>query len=436
MIIGMPIRRLALALFWAGLSSLSPVGLLAQFDQYKSPGSPAENAQSRKEALDVAIEEAKWRLGRLRVDPWLSLRNIEYVDNAFGVTEGVKVSDITATVGAGLRAYLPTGGKMVWAAHILPEYVYWQDLSERRSVNGRYGVGAFGFFNHLTFEATANRDQALGFATSEVLQQVRLRSDRAGLSFDLKISGPLSIFASGAQIELRNLVQGDDPRLAPLDQLDRDETLLRAGLRYRFPGGLSVGFGSERSEVKFVTAGGTADDRSNEGDSPFVEILQQGGNSLLRVEVVQRSLEPSPDSRFLPYDATTTSFEARFNLKGRVVPWIYGSRSLIYSLDDSYSDFQDDRIGLSLDRSLGWRTQLRIYGEKGTNDYRAVASGTPDRQDDTLSFGAVLSFKMRRSASLSFQAARTKIDSNLPGFDRSITTFGGGLSFGSRGSWY
>jgi hypothetical protein len=393
-------------------------------------------AQSRKDALDAAVEEAKWRLGRLRVDPWLSLRNLEYVDNAFGVTEGEKISDITVTVGAGFRAYLPTGGKLVWAAHALPEYVYWQDLSERRSVNGRYGVGAFGFFNHLTFEATANRDQELGFATSEVLQQIRFLHDRAALSADLKLSGQISVFASGAQIETRNLVQDDDPRLAPLNQLDRDATILRAGLRYRLPGGLSVGIGSERSETEFVPTGSPADDRSNEGDSPFVEILQQGGNSLLRVEVVKRTLEPSPGSRFVPYDATTTNFEARFNLKGRLVPWIYGGRSLIYSIDDRYSDFQDDRIGLSLDRSLGWRTQFRIYGEKGRNDYRALTSGAPDRRDDTLSLGGVLTFKLRRSATLSLSAARTTIDSNLPGFDRSITTFGGGLSFGGRGAWY
>ena len=86
--------------------------------------------------------DAPWRLGAVRVQPWLGLRDVAYIDNVFGSADDPE-SDLTLTFGAGLKAYLPVGEKVVLAAHILPEYVWWRDNDQLSDWHYRYGAGGY-----------------------------------------------------------------------------------------------------------------------------------------------------------------------------------------------------------------------------------------------------------------------------------------------------
>jgi hypothetical protein len=153
--------------------------------------------------------------------------------------------------------------------------------------------------------------------------------------------------------------------------------------------------------------------------------------------VARRSLEPLAGSDFEPYEETTAAFEVGLNTAGRLATSFYGSRNLVYSLAEGYSDFQDDRAGVALERDLGWRTRLRVFGEVGRNGYRAAAPGVAAREDDTRSFGAAFNFKVGEASGFTLQVSHTELDSNLPGLDRSVTAVGTGLSLGGRKtSWY
>lgn len=420
-------RLLALALLLVEARSA-----LAQFDQYTEPGGPAGRPISRQEELEGKMEEAPLRLGVVRVTPWIGVYDVQYVDNVLGTPgEDEKTSDLTGTIGAGLRAYLRTGPKVIWAAHLLPEYVAWQDLDERRSVNGRYGVLGYGFFNRLTLEALAERDQRQRLASLEVPEQVHLRNERGRLSLDLKATGRISVFASGEVARTRNVVK--DPAQAPLDLLDRDASYLRAGLRWHMPRGWSVGLGAERSQAEFEQGGL---DLSNAGTSPVVEVLWDREEHYLRFEAAQRSLEPRQGSSFVPFDETTASLEAGFNAESRLPIWVYGRRGLVYSLAGDYPYFTDDRLGVAGQLRFGWRTDLTLFGEIGRHDYTAAAAGVADRRDDTSAYGAGLGFGLGRSARLTISARRLELDSNLPLLDRSVTFLGVGVTLGGRrGEW-
>ncbi|HXO18897.1 MAG TPA: hypothetical protein VOA87_03110, partial [Thermoanaerobaculia bacterium] len=320
-----PARR-SRAVLLGLLAGLLPLAAWAQFDQYTAPGGPAGRPEDRKGALENASAEARWRLGQLRVEPWIGLKDLEYVDNAFGAPGG-KTGDYTATVGAGLRAYLHSGPKLIWAAHALPEYVWWKDLSERRRVNGRYGIGAFGFWNHLNLEATATRDQEQRVTTPELPEPVHSRTDRAHLSLDAPIGGRLSVFGSGEKGQFRSLVRGtsgSDPAESSLALLDRDETIWRAGLRYNLPRRWSVGLGGERSQVDFVNPAvrlSAFADRSNSGTSPLLQIRHDSKEVFLSLEAVRRSLSPSGGSSFVPFKSTTVDGQAGFNTARRLSYW-------------------------------------------------------------------------------------------------------------------
>lgn len=422
------------------LTVLSPAGAWAQFDQYTAPGRSTDRPGDRKEVLEEAMEEARWHLGKVRLDPWLSLSEIEYFDNAFGGSEEGEdaTADVTATVGAGVRAYLPAGPSAVLTAHVLPEYVWWKEVAARRRLNGRYGVGAFGFFNHLAVEATAARDQQRGFASPEFPQPVSTRADRAGLSAELAVTGRISLFAGAEDVALRNLLDEDeesDPRVPRFDQLDRDETILRGGLRYRLPRRWSVGFGAERTEVEFLPVPG-GEDRSNSGTSPFFLLEHVSKATHLALEVSRRTLDPEPGSAFVPYEATAASFLAGFNTNQRLSYVLYGRRGIVYSLLPGYSYFQDDRLGGAVQAALGWRTRLRVYAEGGRDDYTRQGLDVPVRQDDIRAYGLTVGFEAWRRAMLVLRFARSEYDSDLPGADRSLATFGAGLTLGgSRASW-
>lgn len=429
------LTRRTLALVVVGMALAGRIE--AQFDQYTAPGGPAGRQDSRKEALEKAVEQARWRFGALRVDPWVGLKDVDYVDNALGTPSGGKVGDVTATVGAGLRAYLRTGPKLTWAAHALPEYVWWRDLADRRRLDGRFGVGAFAFGNRLTFEVTATREQTQQIATPEVLQAIHVRSDRGELTLDAPLGGAFSLFGSVARLGVRNLSpgRGADREEAELAGLDRDETLSTGGLRWHLPGRWLLGLGVQRSDVTFLRRGGLFD-RSSTGTSPVAELSHDAAGLSVGIQVSRRTLDPKPGSTFVPYRGATADGSIGLRTDRRLSFWLYGGRSLVYSIEPGYSYLRNDQGGAAALWKLGWRTNLRVFGEAGRQGYTTLSAGLPDRRDTSRSYGAEVSLSLARGGILSLRASRSAFRSNLPGFDRAVASFGAGVSFGGRGTWY
>lgn len=421
--------RLAFLVCFGAVSAGAP--LLAQFDEYKPPGGVVEPPADRKGSLDKAAEDARWHLGPLRLAPWWELKDIQYVDNAFGAS-GEKEGDITASMGAGLRAYLHTGPKIYWVVRALPEYVWWRENTERRRLGGRYGVGAFAFFNRLTVEATAEKTLEQAFLSPEVAALARAGSTRGSVVADLSVTDRISLFTELKRSELRTEVSSGE---APFDQFDRDETFLRGGARYRLRRGFSIGLGVERATIEFIDAPGRLD-RSSSGTSPFLELRQQNEDRFFNLEVASRSADPRPGSSFVPFDSATARFTAGFKTGHRLSSSVYGSRGIVYTLAAGYSYLEDDRVGASLDVKVSSRTSARVFLEAGRNDYRVATPGTPERQDDLLAYGASLTLTTGRASSVGLRFGRLDVRSDLAAFDRSVTTIGAGITFrGGEQGW-
>jgi len=424
-------RPLAFFFFVGAASIAAPV--LAQFDEYRPPGGLVEPPADRKGALDNAADDARWHLGPVRLAPWWELRDIQYVDNAFGES-GAKQGDITASMGAGLRAYFHTGPKIYWAVRALPEYVWWQKTAERRRLGGRYGVGAFAFFNHLIVEATGERTLEQAFISPEVSALARAQTARGSLGLDFRITDRISVFGKFEKIGLRSSVSLSAGEAA-FDQFDRDETLLRGGARYRLPRGFSIGVGVERAVIDFVDAPGRLD-RSSEGTSPFIELRQQNEDRFFDLEVASRSADPRPGSSFVPFDSATAKLAAGFKTGSRLTTSVYGSRGIVYTLAAGYSYLEDDRVGAALGIKLSPRTSARVFAEVGRDDFSVATPGTPERRDDLRAYGASLDLSTGRTSSFGIRLSRLEIDSNLPGFDRTVTAIGGGITFrGGDAGW-
>jgi hypothetical protein len=386
---------------------------------YVAPGSLLERPASKKEQMEQALENARWRLGPLRLAPWFAIRDAAYVSDVFAGSAGREEPDFTITAAAGLQGYVPFGRKVFFAFDALPQYVWWQEQEDRRRVNGYYGIGLFGFFNHLNVETTARRAEEQGIITPEFAQRIHSRHDRLELTADLEVASSLFVFGAASAAELRALVEDldPDPRLPQFQQLDREERVIRGGIEYRRDKRLRVAVGVERSEAEFLDP---TRDLSNSGTSPLFELGYDTPRLKIASALAFRSLKPERGSQFEPFDETTGQLRLTLAPRWRLSYSLYGSRDLTYSLDRDHSSFTSSRIGLSISSRLGSSSSMEVFGEVGTHEYPASLTATA-RDDDFTGYGAAVHLKIREPLLVNAGITRSEINSPVPGLDRSLT---------------
>jgi hypothetical protein len=401
----------------------------AAWAQYTPPGGPQERPETRRAALERAVKNARYRLGPVRLAPWIGVQDLAYLANLGGTTAGVD-SDLTGTLGAGLRAYLRTG-KVTWTAQALPQYVWWRRLSDRRRLNGHYGLGLFGYWNRLSVEATADREEVQQILTPELLQPLTSRDTRGQLNLEAEIARGVFAFAEGAFTRRTHLTGGIGDLVAQrLELLDRKESTERAGVRLRSHGGFSLGLGVERDAVDFHDAREL--DRSNAGTSPRLEVRWNRPRLYVLADLVATSLKATHGSDFVPYHQVTGEAAVMLHAGRLLEGSLYASRGLGYSLQPDYAYLEDQRVGEALRLKLGRRAWTRAFVETGRDDYTRLHPLVPRRSDHLVSYGGSLEVQLVGAASFTLQATRTRFDSNLPGFDRAITSIGGTLNLVGR----
>jgi hypothetical protein len=354
---------------------------------------------------------------------------VAYVRDLFGA--GGTRADVTATVGAGFRAYLRTGRKVTWIAHALPEYVWWQKRTEARHLNLSGGLETVLLLNRLTIDAAASRVEQQRILTPELPELVNTRTDLGRLDAELELSAALRPFISARWSRQDGLVEDrqDDPAVERLALLDREEQVVRGGLHWYPRRDWMIGVGVERSRADFDRS---ALDTSNQGTSPVLELIVERPRIFFRAELAARSYEATAGSRFVGYDGVTGSVSLNLVPRSRLDTWLYAGRDLIYSLEADYPYLEDERIGLSLGTGIGERAYVRVFAETGSNEYTAFSPTSPHRTNDLTAYGGSLRFSLTETLGFSVQLMRLDLDSNLPGRDLSHTS--GGLTISLRGN--
>jgi hypothetical protein len=406
----------------------------AQFTQYADPGSLSNRAIPTKEGLEKAMEQARWNLGPVRVAPWFALKNVTYNDNVFGSPDD-PVSDFTATVGAGLHAYLPIGPKFVVGAVAMPEYVWWNDLENLRGDSGRYGGGLFGYFNRLTVEAQAFDIQEQGYVSAELVRPVDTSRKVGSASLEVRIFERLWVIGRASETRWRYDPGEQDLAGAQFLLLDRDETSVGGGLRYAWSEAFSVAVGLGKVENTFVRE---LRDRSNSGTTPFLEVRYDGKRWWGAATVSRPDLEAQEGSRFVAFNDTVGRAQLAWRPAGEGEIQVYGQRGVSYSVSFDSQYARTDRWGVAVQGGLGWRTACRVFWETGTSRY-IVAEGSPvaGHDEDVSSYGGAASIDLGRSTTLTLQVSRESFAAPAPHPDRSLTRIQTGLSFGGRGAgWW
>ncbi len=391
--------------------------------QYTAPGSSVSGAgyPPDEEKLRESLEEARWRLGVIRLEPWIGVRDAAFVTSSETLDE-----DVTATFGAGLRGYLKTGRRLIWAAHAMPEYVWWQSNSEKESLNGRYGLGMFAYFNRLDLELSFRRSEKQSFFSSEIQELTTLETDSTRLNMELELAARFFLYGAFSLADIRG-----EERDVLFQALDRETESARIGIRYRSPRSWWASAGFEDLEENFAE---TARPLSHTGQAGVFGLGYEGAKFSLAANLEYRSLEAVEGSSFVELDTTTGIVETLWGLQRSVDLFVYGRRQLGYSVKATSSSILSDRLGLRLDVQLRG-SRLDLVAEVGEDDYQSVAGEPAERLDDVTSLGASLFFNVRQSFIVKLGVLHTEFDSNIDtgpnNFDRDVTAWTATIQLGS-----
>jgi len=410
---------------WIGSLILGAAAIAeAQFDQYTSPGSLANEVNPRRQRIEEGWEDAHWDFGNLRLDPRFEIRDLGYVDNVLSDFEGEEqVSDTRATVGAGLAAYWRAGNNLYATAFVAPQYNWWLDLDSLRGLSVSGGVGVHAFFNQLTFSIdgrTVEQEQPLN---AEFEVPVEIKDESLGASLELDLSERLSLVVGASTTETRHgdeidaLVEGFEAR-----SLDRDVDRLRAGIGLALGSLVEIVLGVEDLQTDFLVdpAG-----RSSSGTDPFVDLRFEGNRLSAAVSSVIRNLDfaAAADPALgdpASFEDTTGSLRIGIELSQNSTFYLYGGSTLVYSALEDSTYLSEERLGGKFQVDLRSRLRSQLIAEFGDNEYTGLQDEL-DRLDDFRTLGANLVFELGPSSALRFEVSETRYDSNQPEFDRSAT---------------
>jgi hypothetical protein len=390
---------------------------------------PRQRLVPREEQIRHELEDSSLRLGPFRLHPTFLLRDLGYNNNVYGTPEN-PVSDWSATVGAGTKWILPFGPKMYVRGNAVADYTWYAELADRRILGGTYDVTVTGLFNRLSVEAGAGTQKTFTVLSSEIDSNVVRKLDHVLFDAEIDLLQRLSLFASARAeshaYEAPGVIGGD---LSRLDDLAREEELVRGGVRYRFRSFLDVSVAAERTESTFDRA---LTGRDNTSEAIVLGLHYDRPRAYLNLNVASREGRGMVGSLFPDYDATTGSYFASYSLVAPIEVQAYGHRKPVFSVFENSAFFLEDRNGAALLFRLGDRVVMRVFGEAGQNEYPKPASGgiTLLRFDDALTYGGGFAVRLFRSAAFTVLVTQSEFDSNLDNFDRSVIRVQSGISFG------
>jgi hypothetical protein len=415
-------------------AALAGAPAAAQFVQYTAPGSLGDQPVTTQEQLEATMELAPWKLGPLQLGPWFELRDVSWVQDITG--EDPDDYDLTATASAGLHGYLPFSRKLVLGAYWLPEYVWWDDNEQRSLWNWRSGAGLFGFFNRLTVEARFVDDRQQNYLSTEFEQLINVsrRGPRAGL--DIEFLRRLHLFGRYSMDEWRYREEDlpEDAGVTLVD-LDRDEEIITAGLRYAPTETVSIGAGYQWYAADFINP---ERDRSNEGSGPVIELKATGKRLRLDASIARLELVPSDvDSQFLAFTETSGDANAAWKPGSRLEFQLYGWRRPSYTLSDPSPYYLTERWGLAVVLPLGRLLNSRVYWEDGQDLYTEIPGTRVERRDDVSSVGLDFDMPLGRGLSFHLGGMRSDYESSEPGQDRTVERVQFSLRLSGPGSgWW
>ena len=185
--------------------------------------------------LERITEQARWRLGRIWIDPSLSF-SFQYDSNIYGASEqNEPVSDYVATTSIPLTFYLISGDWLMFSFLASPQYVHFFEISSERALNASYSPGLrMLLFNNfvLSGEYQFSRTKERWLAEVETRVTREIQGWSSSLFYETSRSTSIGLSFSDLDISYEDASVGDTESDI-LRGLNRNEKISRLEFYYR-----------------------------------------------------------------------------------------------------------------------------------------------------------------------------------------------------------
>ncbi|MDQ2980466.1 MAG: hypothetical protein M3R62_14750 [Acidobacteriota bacterium] len=425
--------------------SLALVGRDIALAQLATDQVPRERTVPVEDAVKEQLKSARYRLGPIRILPRLFVSNAGYDSNVFGTPKnceqimdchGPKTADWTATVSAGARFVAPVGSKMFVTGDALPEYTWYRELTSRRTLGGFYRASLYGFFNRMSIEARGYSSKTFGPLSSETETRIVEVATDGSANIELDVSRSISAFV-GAEIRRSRLGLGGETSAVSVDvkQLDRDDEVARAGIRYRISPQWDVTLGAEGTRALFVEA---PEKRNNQSIAYLLGIHYRRPRFFASLSGGRREGQAYQGSIFPDYSTSTYSYYASYFVTRKLELQGFGHRGVLLgsplaaNLVFNNLFFVESRNGGGINVEVHPHLLLKAQAEYGTNEFPApvlVGTTLTKRTDKVSIVAGGFSALLYKGVVLTGLATRQKYDSVVPSLSRTVDRFTTSLSF-------
>jgi opacity protein-like surface antigen len=393
---------------------------------------PRTRTVTTREVVDADMESARLSLGPLRVIPMIVMDEAGYDSNVFNAPQSRPeeiVGDWTATVGFGGRGILPMGSKMFLRLIAVPQYIWYNQLADRRTWAGDFGGSYLALGNRLQFEATGRLNRGLTLLSSETQATVVETDTTVGGKLEVGLTRALSLVGGVRWRQTRYLPESQAGSPEPIDvQLfDRTDTSALAGLRLRLTSSLDVTGGVQGTRAEFDENSLLRDNQTYaflggiHFDRPRFFVNLAGG---------YRRAGSFNGSSFPDYATTVGSYFVSWKVAGPLELQAFGHRRPVYSRSNTALFYIETRYGGRVQLRLGSRTSVYGSGEAGTNFYPVqFLPGGAHRDDDGIAYGGGLTFRFLENVAVELQARQTILRFSTGDPERRVFRFTTGLSF-------
>jgi len=345
------------------------------------------------------------RLGRIRLAPGITVREIGYDSNVFDEGENPK-EDFVATVIPDASAFMRLRFVQlsVYGGVDLNYFNTYRDQnSAGYSTRGRADL----LISRLRPYVGIARNSARLRPNAEIdVRANRTESELStGVAFELAVHS--QVYAGASEYETDYLDSVEDG--VPLTSLNRKARDYTAGVRSDLTPYLTATLSGSYREDRFVNP-------VRNGDSRFGTVSLRIGSEAVISGVASLSYNdyrPIGTSTVRPYQGVTGSGSitysfielARFN-------GTY-NRSLEYSFDEADALYLDNTFTLSMTNRLFGNVDVQVRGARSTFDY-AFSEVVPEHTDTLETLGASVGYNLRNRTrvSLNYEFSRRRSDLN------------------------
>ena len=327
---------------------------------------------------------------------------------------------------------MPFGSKFFVTAEAVPQYIWYDQLMDRRTWGGDYRASILALGNRLSGSLGGSYSKGSAILNSETQQTVIQTTKNFAGNLEIGLTRAIS-FVAGAEFQnVRNSDQGLDPSLpadADVHHLDRTDGAALGGLRWNLSPSVGVSAGAQVTRSDFVE---DPEVRNNETIAYLAGFHYDRPDFFVNLTGGYRKGQPSPGSSFPEYATGIGSYYVSWNFSQPAELQAYGHRHPIFSRSAFDLLYVETRYGGALQLKLGPRVSIRGYAEFGTNSYPFRFFGTgasTKRVDDSVQYGGDVSLQVVSSVVVRAHVYQINITSNEPGIaDRKIFRFYTGLS--------